>query len=329
MGLTQASSKLCTFITPWGRFRFVRMPFGLVNASDEFQRLTDNMFAGMDGVCVVVDDILVWGSTKEQHDARLSEVLRRCVRSGLVLNRSKCKIAQASVKYLGVVLDSEGISIDPGRISDTQAVKPPRKLSELQGFLGMTNFVSSFVDSYTDITAPLRVLLKKDTVFIWGDAQQRAFDSLKRALATAPVLRYFDPDSPLVLSVDSSQFAVGAVLLQGQQGARQPIAYASRTFTRTQQGYAQIEKEMLAIVFGCKKFHYYVYEQRRLRVETDHKPLEMIMRKPLHQVPLRLKRVRLTIQRYDIDAQYVPGKHMYVADYLSRNPRLYSTTCQQ
>lgn len=192
--LDLASSKLCTFITPWGRYRFIKMPYGLINASDEFQRLTDSLFSELDGVSVVVDDILIWGNSRSQHDTRLAAVLRKCVKSGMVLNRRKCKIAKSSVKYLGVMLDSQGVRIDRSRIEDIQAVKEPTSVKQLQSFLGMTNFVSSFIPSYSDRTAPLRELLKKETVFSWQEPQQSAFDSLKAALASAPVLRYFNAE---------------------------------------------------------------------------------------------------------------------------------------
>ena len=318
--LDEESSKLCTFITPWGRFRFTRMPYGLVNASDEFQRLTDNLFADIEGVCVVVDDILVWGNTREQHDSRVAAVFERCVAEGMVLNTKKCKIAKSSVKYLGMVLDRQGIRIDQTRINDIHAVRPPSTVKQLQSFLGMTNYVSAFIRGYTDITAPLRELLKRDTAFVWQERQQRAFDSLRSALTAAPVLSLFNPEKPIILSGDASQYGLGAVLLQEGDGGVQPVAYASRTLTETQKGYAQIEKELLAIVFGCSKFHYYIFGSRRVRVESDHKPLDMIMKKPLHQVSIRLQRMRLILQRYDIDVQYVPGKELHIADCLSRNP---------
>ena len=165
------------------------------------------------------------------------------------------------MKYLGVLLDRRGVRIDQTRIDDICSVQPPTSVKQLQGFLGMTNFVAAFIESYTDITAPLRDLLKKDTTFIWQPAQQLAFDKLKAALTTAPVLRYFDPQKPNVLSVDASQYGVGAVLMQQSSEGFHPLAYASRTLSDTQRNYAQLEKEMLAIVFGCTKFHYYVFSK--------------------------------------------------------------------
>ena len=130
------------------------------------------------------------------------------------------------------------------------------------------------------------------------------------------MLKYFDPQKEVTLSVDASSKGIGAVLFQEDQ----PVAYASKSLTTSQQNYAQIEKEMLAIVFGCAKFHDYIYGLPGVRVETDHKPLENILRKPLHQVPLRLQRMIMSLQKYPITVCYKTGKELLVADALSRSP---------
>ena len=136
-------------------------------------------------------------------------------------------------------------------------------------------------------SAPLRQLLQKDVEWSWGQAEDDAFTSLKTAISSAPVLKFFDPEEPVTLSVDASSKGVGAVILQNDR----PVAYASKALTLSQQNYAQIEKEMLAIVFGCERFHDYLYGQREITVESDHKPLEAILKKPIHQAPLRLQKM--------------------------------------
>ena len=139
---------------------------------------------------------------------------------------------------------------------------------------------------------------------------------MKKLISNAPVLKYFDPEKQAVLSVDANSKGVGAVLFQENQ----PVAYASKSLTACQQNYAQIEKEMLAIVFGCTKFHDYIYGLPDVDVETDHKPLESILKKPLHQAPLRLQRMIMSLQKYPITVHYKPGKELLVADALSRSP---------
>ena len=314
--LDDQSSRLCTFTTPWGRYRFLRMPYGIVCASDVFQRLTDELFGDIEGVTAVVDDLLVWGTTKQEHDERLERVLQRCVRSGMVLNESKCKLGRNTVKYLGHTISEGGLSIDQQRIKDICEIRTPVSVKEVQKFLGMLNFVANFIPNLSEHTAPLRQLLAKNVVFTWEPQHQLAFEELKNMLLRAPVLKFFDPNKPVRLSVDSSQYGLGAVLLQEGH----PIAYASRSLTETQQKYAQIEKELLAIVFGCQRFHYYTLGQSDLITESDHKPLEAIMKKPLNQVPLRLQRMRMALQRYDLRVIYRPGKELLIADFLSRNP---------
>lgn len=146
-----------------------------------------------------------------------------------------------------------------------------------------------------------------------SENHDRAFQRLKELITTAPVLRHYDNKMSLTLSVDSSQSALGAVLLQSNQ----PIAYASKTLTDCQQRYAQIEKELFAILFGCQKFHHYVYGHK-VKVETDHQPLVTLFKKSLNQVPSRLQRMMLALQLYDLEVVYVPGSKLYIPDTLSR-----------
>jgi len=132
-------------------------------------------------------------------------------------------------------------------------------------------------------------------------------------VTNTPVLNYYDPKKPLTLTVDARQKGLGAAIVQNGQ----PIAYASRALTKCQQNYAQIEKETLAIVFSCTKFHQYIFG-RHVIVESDHKPLQAICDKPLHKTPPRLQRLLLSLQKYDIEVIYKPGKTMFLADTLSR-----------
>lgn len=217
---------------------------------------------------------------------------------------------------MGHVLTPEGLSLDTGRVEDIMQVKPPQNRKELQVFLGMINFVACFVPNMSTLSAALRDLLKKHNAWVWTDRQDESFHQLRTALTQAPVLAYFNQEKPSTLSVDASQHGVGAVLLQ--QG--QPIAYSSRSLTEAQQRYAQIKKETLAIVHGCTKFQDYIFGQREVIVESDHRPLESIFRKPLCECPVRLQRMRLVLQRFPIKVTYKPGKELFLADALSRFP---------
>ncbi|KAK8782784.1 hypothetical protein V5799_015874 [Amblyomma americanum] len=172
--LDEESSSICTMSTPYGRYRFLRMPFGISSAPEIFQRAMHKVLEGLTGTAVVMDDILVWGRTKEEHDANLVNVLTRCQEHNLKLNKTKCNFLQESVKYLGHVLTRDGLSLDPGRLEDIFHVQAPCNRKELQTFLGMVNFVSRFIPNMSTLTASLRELLKKNAAWVWEDRHQKA-----------------------------------------------------------------------------------------------------------------------------------------------------------
>ena len=192
-------------------------------------------------------------------------------------------------------------------------MKPPTCVKELRTFLGFIQYLSKFLPNMAEVSAPLRVLTEKDVEWHWDESQQGSFDKLKELTSQTPVLGYFNPDKEITVSVDASSKGLGAILLQEEK----PVAFASRALTATQQKYAQIEKETLAVVYGLQKFHHYVYGQSVI-VETDHKPLEQILNRPLHLAPLRLQKMMMSLQRYQFKVKYKPGKELLLADALSR-----------
>ncbi|KAG8181062.1 hypothetical protein JTE90_014775 [Oedothorax gibbosus] len=313
--LAEESSKLCTIATPFGRYCFCRLPYGLASSPEVYQKAIDNIFSGLEGILVYIDDILVYGKTEEEHDIRLKSVLDMARKQGLNLSKEKSQIKVNSVKYLGYNLTSEGLSVNVDKIKAISEYKSPENKAELQRFLGMVTYLGKFISNLSDKTGILRQLLSKDNEFIWSDNEQRAFNHLKECIVNAPVLSYYDPSKRSTVSVDASQYGLGAVLLQGENA----VAYASVSLTDTQQRYSQIEKELLAILNGCRKFHYYIYGTR-FTVETDHKPLLGLLKKPIEKLSPRLQRMALELFKYSFDIVHVPGKRLYVADALSRAP---------
>lgn len=311
--LDEESSDLCTFNTPFGRYKFTRLPFGIKSASEVFHKSVCKILEGLDGVESFIDDILIWGCTKDQHDQRLKAVLDRVREANLKLNRDKCYIGIPEVTYFGHKYTSDGLQVDENKVKAITEMKSPQTKKELERFLGMVTYIAKFVPNFSSNTSVLRDLLKKDVVFQWDENHEKTFQSLKKLITNAPVLRYFDSSQPVKLSVDSSQSGLGAVLLQKEL----PIEYASRALTETQKNWAQIEKELFAIVFGCERFHQYVYG-RTVEVESDHKPLESILKKPIVNAPPRIQRLMLRLQKYDINVVHKPGKLMYISDTLSR-----------
>ena len=325
--LDEESSFLTTFTTPWGRYRWCRMPFGLRCASEEFQRRLHMALEGLEGVRAIADDILVYGvgATQEEamkdHDVKLRSLLERCREKKVRLNMSKMKLRQTQVKYMGHMFTAQGLKADPEKVQAVVNMPAPEDRKGVQRVLGLVNYLQPFAPKLAAISAPLRALLKKDTEFYYDEnVHGKALTEIKRVITRDPVLRYYDVRDDVVVQVDASQHGLGACLLQRNQ----PVAYASRALNDTEQNYAQIEKEMLAILFGLSKFERFTLG-KRVMVESDHKPLETIVRKPLTSAPKRLQRMMLYLQKYDYEVVYKRGQEMYVADALSRAHEGHST----
>jgi hypothetical protein len=319
--LDPESAKLTTFITPFGRFCFNRLPFGITSAPEHFQRRMTEILGDLEGVICLVDDILITGRTQEEHDKRLMAVLSRLQQAGLTLGPEKCDINKPSIKFLGQLIDHTGVRPDPEKVRAIQKMEPPTTVSELRRFLGMINQQSKFSPHLADHTKPLRDLLSSRNEWNWGPEQQRAFESLKRSLSSSEVLALYDASRETVLSADASSYGLGAVLRQRQpDGNLRPIAYASRALTETEQRYAQIEKEALATTWACEKFQEYLLGTS-FRVETDHKPLvPLLSTKALDVVPIRVQIFRLRLMGFSFTTVHVPGKELDTADTLSRAP---------
>uniref|UniRef100_A0A2A4K615 RNA-directed DNA polymerase n=1 Tax=Heliothis virescens TaxID=7102 RepID=A0A2A4K615_HELVI len=311
--LDEYSSDLCTFQTPFGRYKYLRLPFGINASSEIFQRVMMNLFGDLEGVLIFIDDILVYGPNESVHNERLHKVMQRARQVNLKFNKSKCKFLVSEVCFLGYVFSKDGARVDQEKVKAIVNMPTPQNVKELQRILGMINYLGPFISNLSEKTQILRNLLKKDSVWSWDENHNKCLKSLIDEITKSPVLAHYNPNIPLVLSVDSSKSALGAVILQNNK----PIAYSSKTLTTTQSRYAQIEKELLAIQFGCEKFHQYVYGHR-VTVHTDHKPLVYLFDKPLHDVPARLQRMMLTLQKYDLKVIHVPGKQMFISDTLSR-----------
>jgi len=319
--LARESALLTTFITPFGRFCFNRLPFGITSAPEHFQRRMSEILSGLEGVVCLVDDILICGKTQAEHDERLIAVLTRLSEAGLTLNKEKCELNRTSIKFLGQLVDETGVKPDPDKILAIQGMKPPTNITELRHFLGMINQLNKFSPNLADRTKPLRDLLSKKNHWVWGDEQDKAFREIKESLSSEEVLARFDATLETVVSADASSYGLGAVLQQRQpNGELQPIAYISRAMTTTEQRYAQIEKEALGVTWACERFQDYLVGMR-FHIETDHKPLvPLLSSKNLDELPIRIQRFRLRLMRFCYSISHVPGKDLVTADTLSRTP---------
>jgi hypothetical protein len=321
--LDDDSSELCTFNTCFGRYRYLRLPFGISSASEIFQRKMAELFENIDGVEVSQDDIAVHADTKSKHDSRLHLVFKVAREHGLKFNLEKCLLGVNEITFIGDRYTDEGLKIDHRKVEAITKLSRLVNRTEIQSFLGMVNYLARFIPDLSSRSAPLRSLLDKNIQWKWEHEQEKSWIDLKTMISSQPVLQYYDVTKPVKISTDASQKRLGSVLLQSDSLDDEnwlPVAYASRAMTECEQRYAQIEKEALAIAFACERFHQYVYGLR-FQVQTDHihKPLIPIFGKALNDCPARLQRLRLRLQRYDFELKFNPGKLMFTADALSRN----------
>ena len=318
--LTEKSKLLTTFVTPWGRYCFNKLPFGISSAPEVFQKQMNHILEGLPGVLCLIDDTLIFGQDQQEHDERLRNVLRRLQEANVTLNSTKCVFSVQSVKFLGHVIDSRGIRADPDKIAAIKEMPTPKSITDLRRFMGMANQLGKFSPRLAELGQPLRQLLSTRNAWTWGPAQDQAFSDVKEELTKPTVLAPYDPSVPTKLTSDASSFGLGAVLMQQREGEWRPVAYASRAMSETERCYAQIEKEALAITWACEKFRTYILGLT-FTIETDHKPLiPLLSTKSLDSLPPRVIRFRLRLSYYSYSIQHVPGKLLYTADALSRAP---------
>lgn len=321
--LAESSRKCLTITTSKGLFCYNRLPFGIASAPAIFQRAMDQILQGLPNVHCYLDDILVTGSNDEQHLKNVDAVLSRLDEFGLCVQREKCEFFKESLEYLGHIIDAQGLHKSPEKVRAIRDAPAPKDVSQLRSFLGLINYYSRFIPNLASVLAPLNALLCKGKQWLWSLECEDAFDKVKTLLLSQSVLTHYDPQLPIRLACDASPYGVGAVISHIlPDGLEKPIAFASRTLSKAEQNYAQIEREALGIVFGVRKFYQYLYG-RKFTLLTDHRPLTTIF-SPTKAIPsmaaARMQRWALLLAAYDYDIQYRVGAHHCNADGLSRLP---------
>ena len=317
--LSEESCKLTTFNTPFGRYYWKRMPFGIKSAPEVWQRKAHEFIEGLDGVEVVMDDFLVvgCGDTVEEamtnHDQNLFALLDRARERNLKLNSEKIQLRLQEVPFIGHLLTPQGLIPDPAKVEAIVNMPVPTDVKSLRKALGMINYLSKFLPNLSSCSDILRQLSRKNVEWHWDDQHAKAWNELMTMISQVPVLAFFDPEKEVTVQCDASQSGLGAVLMQEGK----PVHYISRAMTSAEKNYAQVEKELLAIVFACERFDQYVYG-RSIIVESDHKPLEQIWSKPFHEIPKRPQRMCLRLQKCDVKITYRQGSQLVIADTLSR-----------
>lgn len=312
---------LTTFIWPFGRFLYKRLPFGLSCSPEYFVEKFSRILTGIPNVIFHVDEVLIFANDQQIHNEVLREVLKRIDDEGVTINMEKSEIGVCEIKFLGQILNKNGISVDPERIRAITSMKAPTNKTELLRFLGMVNFIANFIQNRTDVLAPLNSLLEKNTVYVWDVAQQQSFKKIIKVISTAPVLKYFNQSRKTIIAADASAVGLGACLFQlNDQNEREIISFASRTLQLHERHYAPIEMEAMALVWALEKFQGFVIGIP-VTLQTDHKPLlQVLQTKNLDTLTPRLLRLRIRLMRFEYRIEYIPGKEQTVADCLSRAP---------
>ena len=309
-----------TFVTSSGAWNYRFVPFGLKGAPGHFQGvMATRVLRGLMYRCCVpyLDDVIIYSSTWEEHLRNIEQVLKRFEDFGLKLNIKKCEFAKTSgVKYLGHILSAEGVAPDPKKIALMKDFPVPTTPKELKGFLGLASYYRSFCLRFSDLAAPLFLLLKKDTTFTWGQSQQRAFDAIKHVLTTAPLLGLPDWTSPFYLYTDASDYALGFILGQKRDnGKEMVIEFSGRTLNESERRLPTVHKEFLAIANGVQHFRPYL-EGRKFTVVTDN--IAMTALRHISGTKGRFARLGWMLSDFDFDIVHRAGRKHNNADALSR-----------
>ena len=253
--LDQESNVKTTFNSPFGRYRFRRLPFILNLSQDVFQERMNQVLDQCPGTISIADDVGVFGRTEEDHNANLHQLMLAAQKHGLFFNGDKCKIQTSNLHFFGMVFDANGVHSDPARIDDIRSMSKPAGSDELHEFLGIATYMSPFVPKLSANTATLRV---KDALFAWNSSHANAFESTKKLICREVTLTYLKPGADTVIQLDASGRGLGAVLMQ----AGRHITFSSKSLSDCETRHANSEREMLAVVFGCERFHTCVYGTR-------------------------------------------------------------------
>jgi hypothetical protein len=313
------------FITRYGLYEFVVMPFGLKNAPATFMRLMNDVLRDYVDKFVVVylDDILIFSKNEEEHENHLRMVLLRLREHKLFAKLSKCAFFKEEIEFLGHVLSAEGISMEEDKVQAILEWPQPQTVTHVRAFLGLANYYRAFVKNFGHLTAPLTDLTKKDQDFLWAELHQKSFDALKAAVTSAPVLAVHDHKKDNYVYTDASDLAYGAVLMQKYDGKLRPVCFLSHKLDSAQRNYGVGDKEFCAIKHAALKWGHYLRNETKNIFVTDHENLTRFAhKKHLSGRSLRwYQQIEENAGAFEII--YKPGKTNVVADALSRRPDHY------
>ena len=316
----EKESKLYTaFATRKGLMQFTRLPFGLKTACATFIRLMRKVILGLKNIECYFDNIIVHSKSWEEHLLNLDSLFIRLREHGLTAGPGKCFFGYPRIKYLGLLLGSNELSILDDKVKAILDMSLPSNKKELRSFLGSINFYSKFIPDYATLATPLTNMLRKNCAnkLDWSDEKVNSFKVLKSYLSTNPVLRLPDYSKVFYLRTDASNYGIGSVLLQEAEGKLMPVAYASKKLLPREVKYSTVERECLSIVWSIEKFKIYLFG-REFILQTDQQPLTYL--RSMRNSNPRLSRWSLALQPYSFRIEYIKGCDNNCADLLSRCP---------
>ena len=323
------SRDITSFATDDGIFRYKRLSFGVNEAQEKYQHIITQTMAGLKGVANIVNDFVVHGKDSEEHDRNLIKVLERLKERGLTVNAEKCtQFRMTKVVFMGVLLTRHGIGPTKEKVRAVVEASQPQSTSEVRRFWGLVGFSARFIPDFSTTADPLRKTARQGESFTWGEEQEKSFQKLKRQIASAPILAYFDKEAHTQIIVDASPVGLGAVLIQERNGERRAVCYASRTLSNVERRYSQTEREALALVWACEWFHLYVYGLPKFDLVTDHEALKVIYSRK-SKPSARIERwVLVRLQPYNYQVCHVSSRKN-IADALLRLRKIVASNQSQ
>ena len=309
--LAPESRYITAFTTHLGTFRYKTVFFGCNAASEGFDEKLSGVLAGLQGVFNIADDMLIHGKDRKEHDERLLAVLVRLLEYGITLNRGKCIFGVEEVSFFGQWVSGKGTR--PMIKDNLKEIQRPQNKAEVRSYIGLVNFIGKFIPNFSTRIAPISSMLSKEAVFVWGEAQEEAFQSVLEEIRSPRILQHFDPKKETSVIVDASPVGLCGILAQEEK----PVLFISRKLTPVESRYSQTEREALSVVWACERLHFYLYGID-FTVVTDHKALE-ILYSPKGKPAARILRWYIRLLPYSFTIKYAPGKDN-PADYFSRKP---------
>ena len=314
------------FRTRYGSFEYLVMPFGMTNAPATFQYFMNDIFRDMTDIFIVIylDDILIYSENEKDHQEHVRRVLERLRQHNLHARPDKCSFHTKEVEYLGVIVSPAGIAMDPTKVQTILDWPAPRKVRDVQSFLGFANFYRRFIDNFSGIVRPITRLLSKSTVWKWSPECQSVFELLKTVFTTAPILRHYNPEHPVILECDASDFAIAAILSQTDSTTKEihPIAFHARTMLPAELNYDIYDKELLAIFEAFKQWRAYLEGvPHQIMVYSDHNNLQYFT--TTKQLSRRQARWSEYLSGFNFTIVYRAGRLGAKPDALTRRPDVY------